>query len=318
MPKVLVWGLLWAWLLCGTVCAQEPIRWVDFDVPVAALEAAMELDVASQGQEIVLDWVDILALAATHHGSGRVSPAQVRRAAEELQEGLSLPEAQRRYYRHYQAAYGAVLGGLLGNYAIRSPEGAWKPAYGLKAFCPVAAGWGFTHCEDFGNARSFGYARRHLGNDLMGSLGAPIAAVEGGTVEAMGWNRYGGWRIGIRSFDRRRYYYYAHLRKDSPYAPGLQVGDTVNAGDILGFMGRTGYSDRENTNNIEVVHLHFGIELIFDEARRANGQEIWIDVYPIVELLTRHRVTVVSDKGSGDYRRAYEYIDLDRQPLPSR
>ena len=318
MPKILAWSLLLAWLLRGTVCAQEPVRWVDFDVPVAALEAAMELDIDSQGQEISLDWADILALAATHNGGGRLSPAQVCRAAEELQEGLSLPEAHWRYYRYYQAAYHAVLDGLLGHYAIRSPEGAWKPAYGLKAFCPVAAGWSFTHCEDFGNARSFGYARRHLGNDLMGSLGAPIAAVEGGTVEAMGWNRYGGWRIGIRSFDRRRYYYYAHLRKDSPYAPGLQVGDTVNPGDILGFMGRTGYSDRENTNNIEVVHLHFGIELIFDENQRANGHEIWIDAYPIVELLTRHRVTVVQEEGSGVYRRAYEYIDLDRQPLPSR
>lgn len=71
----------------------------------------------------------------------------------------------------------------------------------------------------------------------MGSLGAPIAAVEGGTVEALGWNRYGGWRVGIRSFDKKRYYYYAHLRKDAPFAPGLQVGDTVNAGDIIGFMG---------------------------------------------------------------------------------
>ena len=318
MPKILAWSLLLAWLLRGTACAQEPVRWVDFDVPVAALEAAMELDIDSQGQEISLDWADILALAATHNGGGRLSPAQVCRAAEELQEGLSLPEAHWRYYRYYQAAYHAVLDGLLGHYAIRSPEGAWKPAYGLKAFCPVAAGWSFTHCEDFGNARSFGYARRHLGNDLMGSLGAPIAAVEGGTVEAMGWNRYGGWRIGIRSFDRRRYYYYAHLRKDSPYAPGLQVGDTVNPGDILGFMGRTGYSDRENTNNIEVVHLHLGIELIFDENQRADGHEIWIDAYPIVELLTRHRVTVVQDEGSGVYRRAYEYIDLDRQPLPSR
>ena len=38
----------------------------------------------------------------------------------------------------------------------------------------------------------FGYARRHLGNDLMGGLGTPITAVEGGVVEAIGWNRYGG------------------------------------------------------------------------------------------------------------------------------
>ena len=317
MIRTIAFILLWAGLLSSTASAEDCIRWVDFDVPVSALETAMELDIASQGQEVVLSWVDILALAATRRGSGQVTSDQVREAAEALGRGALLPEAQRPDYRYYQEAYGAVLGGLLGHYAIRRPGGAWKPAYGLKAFCPVAAGWDFTHCQDFGSPRSFGYARPHLGNDLMGSLGAPIAAVEGGTVEAMGWNRYGGWRIGIRSFDRKRYYYYAHLQKDSPYAPGLQVGATVNAGDIIGFMGRTGYSSRENTNNIEVVHLHFGIELIFREQQKDGDCQIWIDPYAIAALLARHRVTVVRDEASGTYRRAYEYVDLDRQALPT-
>ena len=43
------------------------------------------------------------------------------------------------------------------------------------------------------------------GYDLMGSIGTPIIAVESGTVEHLGWNQYGGWRIGIRSFDRKRF-----------------------------------------------------------------------------------------------------------------
>ena len=135
-------------------------------------------------------------------------------------------------------------------------------------------------------------------------------------MEALGWNRYGGWRVGIRSFDQKRYYYYAHLKKDAPYAPGLQEGDVVQAGDIIGFMGRTGYSDKENTNNIEVVHLHFGIELIFDESQKESNNEIWIDAYNIVELLKDHRVTVVKDEETGAYHRAYEYIDLDQESIP--
>lgn len=224
--------------------------------------------------------------------------------------------SQKKYYDYYLAAYEAVLGGMLGSYAFCDENGQWHTVYGLKAFCPVAEGWGFSHCQDFGNSRTFGYKRKHLGNDLMGALGAPIAAVEGGTVEALGWNRYGGWRVGIRSFDGKRYYYYAHLKKDAPYAPGLQVGDTVNAGDIIGYMGRTGYSDTENTNNIEIVHLHFGIELIFDEEARKAGNEIWIDAYPIVELLKRHRVTVAMDETTGCYQRKFRYIDLDRELLP--
>ncbi len=301
------------------VSAEDYIKWVDFDVPVSALKTAMQIDIDSQGQEPELDWIEILALAATRRGGGNVTVTQVQQAAESLRSGQSVSDIlgqQKKYYDYYYEAYDAVLGGLLGSYAIRAPGGTWKTEYGLKAFCPIAAGWGFSHCQDFGNARSFGYARKHLGNDLMGSLGTPIAAVEGGTVEALGWNRYGGWRVGIRSFDQKRYYYYAHLKKDAPYAPGLQEGDVVQAGDIIGFMGRTGYSDKENTNNIEVVHLHFGIELIFDESQKESNNEIWIDAYNIVELLKDHRVTVVKDEETGAYHRAYEYIDLDQESIP--
>lgn len=311
--------ILTAALLLTTAGAADYITWVDFDVPVGALETAMQLDIDSQGQEPELDWIEILALAATRNGGGKLSSGQVRQAAQDLSSGVPVSEllqGQTKYYNYYLDAYGAVLGGLLGSYAIRAPGGEWKAEYGLKAFCPVASGWDFSHCRDFGNARTFGFARKHLGNDLMGSLGAPIAAVEGGTVEALGWNRYGGWRVGIRSFDKKRYYYYAHLKKDSPYAPGLQEGDTVNAGDIIGFMGRTGYSDTENTDNIRVVHLHFGIELVFDESQKESDNEIWIDAYALVELLSRHRVTVVRDEATGAYRRAYEYVDLDREPMP--
>ena len=37
---------------------------------------------------------------------------------------------------------------------------------------------------------------------MMGQVGTPVIAVESGYVEALGWNQYGGWRIGIRSFDK--------------------------------------------------------------------------------------------------------------------
>ena len=162
-------------------------------------------------------------------------------------------------------------------------------------------------------SRSFGFARKHLGNDLMGGLGTPIVAVEGGVVEAMGWNRYGGWRVGIRSFDSKRYYYYAHLQKDHPFADGLEVGDMVNAGDLIGFMGRTGYSDKENVNNIETVHLHFGLQLVFDESQKECNSEIWIDVYNIVRLLSEHRSSV--RKNSNGWGRVYPYKDLDVEEL---
>jgi len=292
----------------------EPIKWVDFAVPYESLHFAMDVDIATAEEEKHIDWIDTLALAACRTG-GKCGLSSVKKAVKDLQGDKSPEELLGnlyKYYSYYHEAYTAVLGGLLGNYSVEI-GGQWKPAYGLKAFHPIAAGYGYSHCSDFGNSRSFGFARKHLGNDLMGGLGTPIVAVEGGVVEAMGWNRYGGWRIGIRSFDSRRYYYYAHLQKDTPFAKDMFVGKIVQPGDVIGFMGRTGYSDRENVNNIETVHLHFGMQLVFDESQKECNSEIWIDVYPIVRLLNEHRSTV--KKVDGIWRRAYSFVDLDTRTL---
>ena len=189
-------------------------------------------------------------------------------------------------------------------------EKSFENKYGLKAFLPIAKNYGFSHYDDFGNSRSYGFKRTHLGNDLMGSIGTPIIAVESGVVEHLGWNQYGGWRIGIRSFDSKRYYYYAHLRKNHPYSEGLEEGMTVKAGDVIGYLGMTGYSIKENVNNINVPHLHFGMQLIFDESQVDSPNEIWIDVYQIVEFLKSNRSEVyMSNKESKDYSRKFDFID---------
>lgn len=39
----------------------------------------------------------------------------------------------------------------------------------------------------------------------------------------------------------------------------LKEGDVVTAGDVIGYMGHTGYSTKENVNNIDTVHLHYGL-----------------------------------------------------------
>ena len=294
--------------------AADPIKWVDFGVPYASLKYALEQDIATFDQEQHLSWLDILALAAANTG-GKCPLASVKKATESWKKGFdptNLSDGMKKAYGYYHEAYTAALGGLVGSYAIEK-DGVLESHYGLKAFSPVAAGYGYSHCDDFGVSRSFGFHRKHLGNDLMGGLGTPIVAVEGGVVEAMGWNRYGGWRIGIRSFDNKRYYYYAHLQKDHPFADGLQEGDMVQAGQLIGFMGRTGYSDKENVNNIETVHLHFGMELVFDESQKECNSEIWIDVYNIVRLLSTHRASY--KKTDGKWERLYPYVDLDLQEM---
>lgn len=303
-------------LLICPMASADFIKWVDFDVPYESLQYAMNVDIDSFEQEPHISWIDILSLAACRTG-GKCGLSSVKRAAQELKQGKVPQELlgeTSKYYSYYHEVYSAVLGGLLGSFAI-CRNGTWVPKYGLKAYSPIAEGYGYSHYDDFGANRSFGFRRKHLGNDLLGSPGTPIVAVEGGTVEALGWNRYGGWRVGIRSHDRKRYYYYAHLLKDKPFAEGLAVGQTVNPGDVIGFMGRTGYSDQENTNNIEINHLHFGVQLIFDESQKECNSEIWINVYPLVKLLSQHRSSI--QRSDGTVKRAYPFCDLDITPLPA-
>jgi len=308
--------LLIAVFVVATPVNAQVLKWVDFDVPYESLKYAMDTDIATFDQEKHISWIDTLALAACRTG-GRCTLSSVKKAIKDLNSDKSVSDIlgdQMKTYTYYHTAYTAVLGGLLGSFSVVI-NGEEKPVYGLKAYSPIAAGYGYSHCSDFGNSRSFGFKRKHLGNDLMGGLGTPIVAVEGGVVEAMGWNRYGGWRIGIRSYDSKRYYYYAHLQKDHPFADNLQVGDIVQAGDLIGFMGRTGYSDRENTNNIETVHLHFGMQLVFDESQKECNSEIWIDVYPIVRLLNQHRSSI--QKTSDGWQRVYPFVDLDTEVFPA-
>ena len=297
------------------VSAKEPIRWVDFQIPYESLRYAMDADISTSEQEKHISWIDVLALAGCRTG-GKCGLESVKKAVKDLKGDQSPEDLLGNlypYFGYYHDAYDAALGGFLGSFAIEK-DGQWLPSYGLKAFSPIAAGYGYAHSDDFGNRRSFGFARKHLGHDMMGSSGTPIVAVEGGVVEAMGWNRYGGWRIGIRSFDSRRYYYYAHLQKDHPFADGLEIGDHVDAGDLIGFMGRTGYSDKENTNNIETVHLHFGMQLIFDESQKECISEIWIDTYDIIRLLDAHRSSL--KRTDAGWQRVYPFRDLDTEIFP--
>ena len=205
---------------------------------------------------------------------------------------------------------GAVLDGMVGYFEQESGnDKVWLRKYGLKVFSPIAKNFPYSDFDDFGASRSYGFKRKHLGHDMMGQVGTPVIAVESGYVEALGWNQYGGWRIGIRSFDKKRYYYYAHLRQNYPYQANLKEGSIVTAGDVIGYLGRTGYSTTENTNNITTPHLHFGIQLIFDESQKEGNNEIWINCYEIVKFLRMNQSETVKVEGTKEWTRVYNMKD---------
>lgn len=300
---------------------KDYIKWVDFNVPMEALQLAYEYDVNSVSEPVHLNWIWLLSYTASRYGGEFPAAALsfMRETAGQVLNGEADPEAlsqDQKYFSYYQEAYHAVLGGMVGSYQIQLEDGTWEKRYGLKAFSPIAKGFDYSDYDDFGVARSYGYRRQHLGHDMMGLTGTPIIAVESGTVEALGWNQYGGWRIGIRSFDQKRYYYYAHLRQNVPFQSGLKEGSIVQAGDVIGYMGHTGYSAKENTNNIDETHLHFGLQLIFDESQKEGNNEIWIDCYQLIQFLKRNRCTVVRNDESKEWSRAVPFRDEGLPELP--
>ncbi len=294
------------------------IKWVDFNITYEALCTAYDLDVESYASPVHLHWIELLAYAGAKNGGkfDKGSISLLKKLASELSSEETTLEkltADMKYYDYYYEAYEAVLGGMVGEYEIQQEDEtgklSWKTVYGLKAFSPIAKGFEYSDYDDFGSSRSYGYQRQHLGHDMMGQIGTPIIAVESGYVEALGWNQYGGWRIGIRSFDGKRYYYYAHLRQNFPYALDLKEGSIVTAGDVIGYMGHTGYSTKENTNNIDTVHLHWGLQLIFDESQKEGNNEIWIDCYALTRFLYKNRSLTEKNTETKEWFRHFQMRD---------
>lgn len=287
---------------------KDYIKWVDFQVTTQALTDAYKYDYESYCTTNKLNWIELLAYLGCRYGGDfkRYKKNDMDTIVNRLNDGEKIENITKdmKYYNYYYNAYNAVLSGMVGEYEL---DGIKK--YGLKAYFPIAKNYPYSHFDDFGNSREYGYKRKHLGHDIFGQVGTPIIAAESGYVEAIGWNQYGGWRLGIRSFDKKRYYYYAHLRRNFPYNKNLKENSIVTAGDVIGYMGRTGYSVNENVNNITTSHLHFGIQLIFDESQKDGANQIWIDCYDICNFLYLNRSETLKDLETKEYNRISNMID---------
>ena len=112
-------------------------------------------------------------------------------------------------------------------------------------------------------------SKDHKGVDIGANSGTSIYAAAAGTVEYSGWNGgYGNYvRIahanGVKSF-------YGHMNEASI----LKKGDTVKAGDLVGYVGSTGTSSGP--------HLHFGVIV--------NGK----DVDPLSGYITPNSVRTIN------------------------
>lgn len=305
----------------ATKSSDDYIKYAEFNVCYNALEKALEYDINSNKSDdkIKINWVEVLAYLGAKYGGDftKYKEADMTDFVERVKNGEKIADITKdmKYYSYYYEVYNAVLGGFTGWYTTETEDENGKITtvkdYGLCVFSPIAKTFPYSHYDDFGASRTYGYNRQHLGHDLMSATGTPVIAIETGTVEIMGWNQYGGWRIGIRSLDKKRYYYYAHLRQNRPFHPDIAEGEVVNAGEVIGYVGRTGYSTTENTNNIDTSHLHLGIELVFDESQKESNNEIWIDLYAITNLLAKHQSTVYRVSETKEFYNKYKFEIID-------
>jgi len=118
--------------------------------------------------------------------------------------------------------------------------------------------------DTFGAARSGG--RRHEGIDIFAPEGTPIHAVAGGTIVQGFQNKLSGNVVRIQG-DDGRFYFYAHLQ-DGTF-DHLEVGERVNAGQVIGGVGHTG--NAAGTPD----HLHFQV--------RENGE--WLNPFDFLKPL---------------------------------
>lgn len=174
--------------------------------------------------------------------------------------------------------------------------------YGVKAFFPLPEGYKYTLNNDFGAVRKYGGTRKHQGNDIMAKKGVPIIAVEDGTIEEIGWSEFGGYRIGIKSLDQQRYYYYAHMLSENPY---VRTEGTVTAGEVIGFVGASGYSTTEGTEDKFAPHLHFQYRVSYDIS--GTTAQVWIDPYGLLKFLERNRKAHLIEISEYDYTRDRKY-----------
>jgi len=134
--------------------------------------------------------------------------------------------------------------------------------------------------------RNYGGPRGHEGCDLMPEENQtelyPICSMTDGIVEKIGWLNKGGYRIGIRS-DHGGYFYYAHF---SSYAKNFQIGDVIKAGDMLGYMGNSGYGEEGTTGKFD-VHLHLGIYIRTEDIAELSINPYWILRYLDLKTVNR-------------------------------
>ena len=134
---------------------------------------------------------------------------------------------------------------------------------------PVADIKGSQLRDTFTQARSEG--RTHDAIDIMAAHNTPVLAAADGRLARFFTSERGGLTIYQLAGDGKVVFYYAHL---DHYADGLQAGQQLKQGQVIGYVGDTGNAGTGN------YHLHFAIWLVSDPKKYWDG--INLNPYPLL------------------------------------
>jgi peptidoglycan LD-endopeptidase LytH len=141
---------------------------------------------------------------------------------------------------------------------------------------PLPVRVNYSYKNTWGDARGWGGRRIHEGTDIFANYGTPVRSTCYGIVEMKGWNKYGGWRVGIRDINNT-YHYFGHL---NGFSKDLNVGQIVEPGMMIGSVGSSGYGP-PGTSGKFPPHLHYGMY-------KDNGFTEWsFDPFPYLKAWER-------------------------------
>jgi murein DD-endopeptidase MepM/ murein hydrolase activator NlpD len=158
--------------------------------------------------------------------------------SEILYAAIKLGKVTRRYYRFGDNESGIVdyyddVGKSSKKFLLRKPvpNGKFRSAYGMRRH-PISRRY-----------------KLHGGVDWSAPRGTPIIAAGNGVIEKAGWSSGYGKQTIIRHANG----YETSYSHQTAYAKGIRPGARVRQGQVIGFVGSTGYSTGP--------HLHYEVKV---------------------------------------------------------
>jgi murein DD-endopeptidase MepM/ murein hydrolase activator NlpD len=190
------------------------------DADLATQAQNLKNQLAAQEAKAVVLKTKQVALVAVRKQKEQALQAQWDREASILadvkQKKAEAVAAAKKISKKYAQQQRAALGVAFGN--------------GVFKVCPVDQPRAFGN--DFGAPRYSGGFHLHMGNDILAPMGTPIRATFDGYASEVP-NTLGGLAVEVRG--STGYTYNAHLSSYSSNSTG-----SVQAGDIIGYVGNTG------------------------------------------------------------------------------